>query len=86
MYKEDRRDQVASGGEGSDHELEENQRDYADDLKTDPLGGGGNISLFPELKGCRISSKFRLWLSSMPVDYFPVSFLQECMKITLQPA
>ena len=29
---------------------------------------------------------FRLWMSSMPVDYFPVSFLQSCQKITLQPA
>ena len=39
-------------------------------------------SLEPET----IDPKFRLWLSSMPVTYLPVSFLQNCMKITLQPA
>ncbi len=42
--------------------------------------------MFPELIGMRINPRFRLWLSSMPVDYFPASFIQDCVKLTLQPA
>lgn len=76
MYREDRRDQLANNvAEGSDAEVDETQREFIDELKTDSIGGGGNINLFPELKGCRIDKRFRLWLSSMPIDYFPVSFL-----------
>lgn len=47
------------------------------------ISGSNN---FPELQGIKINPKFRLWLSSMPVDYFPVSFIQDCVKLTLQPA
>ena len=33
-----------------------------------------------------VHDNFRLWLSTMPVDYFPVPLLQSCMKINLQTA
>jgi dynein heavy chain, axonemal len=42
--------------------------------------------LIQKLKPETTHPNFRLWMSSMPVDYFPVSFLQNCQKITLQPA
>ena len=33
-----------------------------------------------------VHDNFRLWLSTMPVDYFPVPLLQSCQKINLQTA
>ena len=93
MYKEDRREKKNATDNYSDSELETFRSDMpagggpggANNQASNNDGGAAKTQ-FPELKGMRISPKFRLWLSSMPVDYFPVSFLQDCMKITLQPA
>mmetsp|Transcript_21854 Transcript_21854/g.21029 ORF Transcript_21854/g.21029 Transcript_21854/m.21029 type:complete len:80 (+) Transcript_21854:6087-6326(+) len=79
MYKEDRRESSLNSEQHEEpsgaHETFEGQ-----EINNEQEGPQ---NVFPELRGCRINQKFRLWLSSMPVDYFPVSFLQDCMKITL---
>jgi len=38
-----------------------------------------------KLEKVDVNSKFRLWLSSMPVEEFPPSLLQRSIKISLQP-
>ena len=39
--------------------------------------------LIQKLDSKTVHKNFRLWMSSMPVDYFPVSFLQSCQKVIL---
>lgn len=38
--------------------------------------------LIQNLKPENTHQNFRLWMSSMPVNYFPVSFLQSCQKVS----
>lgn len=37
--------------------------------------------LIEKLEPEKVHTNFRLWMSSMPVNYFPVSFLQSCQKV-----
>lgn len=37
------------------------------------------------LEGLEFNNEFRLFLTSMPCDYFPVTILQNSLKLTNEP-
>jgi len=39
----------------------------------------------PKIEGFRVQSPFRLWISTKAIDELPISWLQECNKIILEP-
>ena len=39
----------------------------------------------PKIEGFRVQSPFRLWISTTAIDDLPISWLQECNKIVLEP-
>jgi hypothetical protein len=75
MYKEDLLNTFITHNENSD-----------DDSSAHNMLGSGSESKLPSLNGKKIHPNFRLFLSCMPVKEIPVSFLQDCVKIILQPA